>query len=52
MWTKDNPNSIIMLVGDFNAGSIDWENYVIKSNANNIVVHERILEIIVDNDVA
>ncbi len=28
-------NSIIILGGDFNAGHIDWGNYIIKPNADN-----------------
>ena len=47
---KTNPNSIIMLGGDFNAGDIDWENHLIKPNTDKMAVHECLLKIIADND--
>jgi hypothetical protein len=46
---KTNPNSILILGGDFNAGDIDWENHLINKN-NKMPVHEELLKIIADND--
>ncbi len=48
--TKNNPDSIVMFGGDFNAGHIDWEHYIINTNADNRAVHEKLLEIITDNE--
>ena len=46
-----NPNSIIMLGGDFNAGFIDWENNTLKKVINDVQIsnkkaHEKLLEIL------
>ncbi len=48
--TKNNPNSIIMLGDYFNARAINWGNYAINPNVNKWAVHEKLLEIITDND--
>ncbi len=47
---SNNSNSIVILQGDFNAVHIEWEYYIIKSNADNRAVHQKPLEIIADKE--
>ena len=50
---NNNPNSIVILGGDFNAGFIDWETNTLKTDINdkqisNKRAHEKLLEILKD----
>ncbi len=43
---KNNPNSIIIVGGDFNAGDVDWETLIINNKTPHKAVHNKLMEIL------
>ena len=47
--TRNNPNSVITIGGDFNCGDINWDTVTVNQNSSKKPLHEKLIEIIGDH---
>ena len=48
--SKNNPNALIVVAGDFNAGGIDWESGTVPVGATNRAICVKVLEVLDSNN--
>jgi exonuclease III len=46
---RNNPNSVVIIGGDFNCGDIIWDSNTVKHTSTRKPLHEKLLEIIADH---